>query len=88
MGKNKIPTGIKDIIVERNNNLRNRNFHRDRSWKPDSLAYRLATQATKEIKEIETAKSKTGLAKKYRNKCFLIEYVTPCRVRNCFICRD
>jgi len=86
--KNKIPTGIKDIIVERNNNLRNRNFLRERSWKQDSIAYRLATRATKEIKEIEIAKSKKGLAKKYRNKCFLIEYVTPCRVRNCFICRD
>ena len=85
--KNKIPLGLKTILTERRNlNLRNRSFERDRLWKQDSLSYRLATRAIKEIDEIQIAKSKKGLKNKYRNKCFLIDYVTPCRTRNCFIC--
>ena len=85
--KKKIPKGLNDIIQERfSRNLRNRQFIRESNWKHDSLAYRLATRAKNEIKEIETAKTKKGLTKKYRNKCHLIDYVTPCRVRNCFIC--
>ncbi len=54
-----IPDGLKDIISERNTlTLRNRQFIRDASWKQDSIAYRLATRAKKEIKEIKVARSK------------------------------
>jgi len=85
--KNKIPLGLKDIIEERNvANLRNRHFIRDRHWKQDSIAYRLATRAKNEIKDIEIARSKKGLTKKYKNKILLVEYNTPCRIRNCLIC--
>ena len=66
--------------------LRNRQFERPRLWKTDSISYRLATCAIKEIKEIEVARSKKGLAKKYKNKILLVEYNTPCRIRNCLIC--
>ena len=69
-----------------NLNSRKRSFERDRLWKQDSLSYRLATTAIKEIDEIQIAKSKKGLKNKYINKCLLIDYVTPCRTRNCFIC--
>jgi len=62
--KSKLPDGLKNIINERNAlNLRNRQFIRDRSWKQDSIAYRLATRAKKEIKEIEVARSKKRLDK-------------------------
>ncbi len=62
--KSKIPLGLRDIISERDNaRLRNRHFERPREWKTDSIAYRLATRAIKEIKEIEVARSKKGLAK-------------------------
>ncbi len=65
--KAKIPEGLKNIITERNTlSLRNRQFIRDSSWKQDSIAYRLATRAKKEIKEIEVARSKKGLTKKYK----------------------
>ena len=85
--KNKIPKGLKNIIVERNSrNLRNRQFIRESNWRQDSIAYRLATRAKNEIKEIVIAKSKKGLVKKYRNNCQLIDYNVPCRVGNCFIC--
>ena len=87
--KNKIPLGLKDLIVERqNNNMRNRQFLRPREWKNDSIAYRLATRAIKEIKEIEVARSKKGLVKKYRQKCLLIDYNTQCTRRDCLTCNQ
>ncbi len=62
--KKHIPLGLRNIILETNNRaLRNRNFIKDRQWKHDSLSYRLADRAKKEIKEIEIAKSKNGLKK-------------------------
>ncbi len=87
--KNKIPLGLRDIITERNSiNLRNRQFISERNWKHESIAFRLATRAKNEIKEIEIARSKKGLAKKYKNKCILVEYNTICRIRNCMLCTD
>ena len=86
--KNRLPRGLKDIIVERiGRNLRNRQFIRERSWRQDSIAYRLATRVRSELDEIEVARSKKGLTKKYSNKCFLIDYNQPCRLRNCLNCR-
>jgi hypothetical protein len=54
-----IPKGLKSIITEvANENLRNRKFVRDIKWKQDSISYRLASRALKEIKDIEIARSK------------------------------
>ena len=76
--KKKIPPGIKDILAEKQLiTLRNRSFIRERDWKQDSISHRLATRANKEISEIQIAKSKKGLVKKFRRKCFLVEYATP-----------
>ena len=85
--KKKIPLGLKDIITESANiRLRNRNFIRDRSWSNDSISYRLASLAIKDIKDIEIARSKNGLKNKFKNNCFLVKYMTNCRIRNCAIC--
>ncbi len=85
--KKKIPLGLTAIIEERHDQrLRNRQFVRDHRWSVDSIASRLASRASKEIKEIEIAKSKKGLIKKYKNKALLIDYNNPCRIRNCLIC--
>ena len=85
--KNKIPLGLKNIIIENNaRELRNRHFNRDPAWKLDSISSRLAVRANSEIKEIEIARSKNGLKNKIKNKCFLIDYNTQCRIRNCYIC--
>jgi len=87
--KKRLPLGLKDIITERvGRNLRNRQFVRDRSWRQDSIAYRLATRAKNEINEIGIARSKKGLTKKYTNKCLLIDYAQPCRIRNCLNCQN
>jgi hypothetical protein len=84
--KNKIPDGLKDIIEEkRDRDLRNRQFVRHRNWKQDSIAYRLATRAIKEITEIECARSNTGLKRKFK-KMIRLTYEGDCRIRNCFIC--
>jgi len=85
--KNKLPLGLKNIIVENfNRRLRNRLFVKDNTWKNDSISYRLANRATNETKDIEIAKSKNGLKNKIKNNCFLVNYNTICRVRNCFVC--
>jgi len=85
--KKRIPLGLSNIIEERNLRvLRSRQFIREHNWRPDSVAYRLATRATNEIKDIVIAKSKRGLCKKYKNNIILIGYVIPCRVRNCRFC--
>jgi len=85
--KKKIPQGLKEIIVEETGlNLRNRKFKRNHNWNQDSIAYRLANRAKNEIKEIEIAKSKKGLTKKYKNNICLVNFNTQCRIRNCFIC--
>jgi hypothetical protein len=90
--KNKIPLGLKSIIIERQHNLRHRSFVREfvreLRWKQDSLSYRLASRANKEINELVIAKSKNGLKNKFKNKILLTEYVGECRIRNCFICMN
>jgi len=85
--KKEIPPGLKTIITEMNNrNLRSRKFKKDRLWHTNSISFRLADRASKDIKETEIAKSKNGLKKKIKNKYFLVDYNTTCRVRNCYIC--
>ncbi len=82
-----LPKGLKEIIVENNTRtLRNRAFVRDPSWKADSIANRLSVRATKEIMNITIAKSLSGLKKKRKNTCFLVDYNTQCNIRNCYIC--
>jgi len=85
--KKKISLGLTNIIAERQiGTLRHRQFIRDRKWKLDSIASRLAIRASEEIEEITIARSKNGLFKKYRNKILLLDYNAQCRIRNCFIC--
>ncbi len=47
-----------DLYSIAQNNLRNPQFVIHNTWKQESIAYRLATRATKEIAEIEIARSK------------------------------
>jgi hypothetical protein len=85
--KKKLPLGLKNIIVENHNRaLRNRMFIKENNWKSDSISSRLASRATREIRDIEIAKSLNGLKNKIKNNCFLVNYNTICRIRNCFIC--
>jgi hypothetical protein len=84
--KNKIPDGLKTIVTEvRDERLQNRKFIRERKWKKDSISYRLATIAIKEINEVSCARSKNGLKNKYR-KIIQLNYNGTCVTRNCYIC--
>ncbi len=83
MGKKKVSLGLNKLIEERNIRVLR---SREHNWKPDSIAYRLATRATNEITDIVIAKFKRGLCKNYKNNIILIGYVIPCRVRNCRFC--
>jgi hypothetical protein len=86
--KKKIPLGLKNIITEIDQNrLRHRKFKREVNWKQDSISYRLATRAMKDIKDIEIAKSKNGLKNKIKNTCILVDYNNACRIRNCRLCQ-
>jgi len=84
--KNILPRGLSNIITERNTReLRNRQFIRQNNWKANSISYRLATRAMKEIEEISVAQSLAGLKKKYKKICQL-NYLGQCTTRNCYIC--
>jgi hypothetical protein len=84
----KLPDGLKNIIIERNeNNLRNRSFIRNMRWKTTSIAYRLATRAKNEIREVSKAKTLAMLKNNYRLSCKQ-EYMEECKIRNCYICNQ
>ena len=86
--KNKIPLGLKSIIVEKlTRQLRNRQFESNVRWKPNSISRRIAIRAKNEIKEIELCKTINAIKKKIKLK-ILNSYNTICNVRNCFICSN
>ncbi len=84
--KKKIPKGLNGILTEENTRrLRSRKFTRKPKWKQNSISFRLATRAMKEIDEISCARSKLGLKRKFK-KIIQLNYNTDCSNRNCFIC--
>jgi hypothetical protein len=86
MEKKILPSDLSNIITKRNTReLRNRQFIRQNNWKSNSILYRLATRAMKEIEEISVARSLAGLKKKYKKICQL-DYLGQCTTRNCYIC--
>ena len=84
--KKKIPTGLEQILVEKNDRqLRRRKFERGQRWKLDSISNRVATRAVTEISEIEKINTKSTLKNHYKKR-IINTYRTDCRIRNCFIC--
>ena len=84
--KQRLPEGLKDTIIEKRGRvLRHRQFERKPLWKQNSISFRLATRASKEIEEISCAMSITGLKNKYK-KIIQLDYQGHCTIRNCFIC--
>ncbi len=85
--KQEIPTGLKDIIEEKNNQrLRNRGFKISKKWKQNSIAFRLGKTATKIITEVSQYKNTKILSKKFKERKLDIIKQETCRVRNCYIC--
>ena len=74
----KIPNGLKNILNEKTTRqLRQRQFDQSNGWKHDSISYRLATRAMKEIDEISIAKTKTGLKNKFKRIIRIAYTVKP-----------
>jgi len=83
--KNKIPRSLKSILIEKNDNLRNRRFNIARNWRADSVSYRLASVANKSISDLSKFKTKKTLSLQLKKK-IINSYSYICRQRNCYIC--
>jgi hypothetical protein len=83
--KDKIPISLKDIITERNNNLRGRRFNININWKDGSIAGRLSSRANSSIAKISQARSKKSLTNMLKKE-ISTSYVFNCRQPNCFTC--
>jgi hypothetical protein len=84
--KNKLPPGLKEILIEKNDRLRGRRFVTYRNSKPSSINYRLSTLATKSIPELATATSKKCLSNRLRKNFLTVKYNFRCSLRRCYIC--
>ena len=83
--KDMLPKGIKNIITELPTLLRTRKFFFDTKWKQKSLAYRLASRASKEIVTLDKITTKNNLKVHFKKQ---IEETNTfvCQKRNCYIC--
>lgn len=85
--KNKLPSGLKSIVIEKDNVLRSRRFNIYRNAKINSINYRLSKRASSHIADIEKATSKKSLAKQIKQKILDSNYQFICSTRNCYICQ-
>ncbi len=83
---NNLPLSLKDIIKEKQDNLRGRRFVIPSNTKAGSVCQRLTKRANKSISDITSAPSKKTLVKTLGNKIFTNKYRFNCVTRNCFIC--
>ncbi len=83
--KKELPRSLRNLIEEKQDNLRGRRFIIPRGAKPGSLISRLNKRATTSIAAISTFKTKKCMSKNL--KCSIIEnYSFVCRRRDCYIC--
>jgi len=83
--KKKSPVSLRNLLVEKQDNLRGRRFVIDRKWKSGSISHRLATRANNEITSLVQYKTKQTLTKHKKIEVNL-SYSFVCRLRNCFVC--
>jgi hypothetical protein len=84
--KNKIPSSLKSILIEKPLILRNRHFETSRNAKSSSIETRLAKLATSSIASISTFKTKKSLSANIKSKIIANKYSFRCIRRDCFIC--
>ena len=75
---------MNNILSEKVDNLRNRHFKINRTWKTGSLSLRLATRADISMKVIEVMRSKKSLVTKLK-KNINATYSYDCVNRKCFV---
>jgi hypothetical protein len=83
--KNKTPDSLKQIIVEKVDNLRGRRFVIPRGAKPNSIVSRLSRRAESLIPTITLDKTKKSMSKQMKTAT-INTYSFMCRRRDCFIC--
>jgi len=83
--KSPAPPSLKNIIVEKQDNLRGRHFNFIRAWKDGSVAKRIATRTNNEMNHLSTFNTKSTLVKNLKKK-IIFSYLFNCRQRNCYIC--
>lgn len=83
--KGKLPVSLNNIITEKNNALRGRQFEIYRNAKQTSINYRLSKRAGSLINNLTSATSSKSLTKKLTMN-ILNSYNFVCSDQNCFIC--
>jgi len=83
---NKIPKSLKDLITEKQDNLRGRRFVIPRQAKPENIVSRLAKRATNSISSLMPYRTKKSLVFNLKKRIVDNNYTFQCRRRDCFIC--
>ncbi len=83
---NKLPHSLKNIIVEKESNLRHRTFEYGRTSKDNSINKRLAKRAKAVVGNITHVRTKKKLMADFKDKVIREKYSFTCVRRNCFIC--
>ncbi len=83
---NHLPKSLKEIIKEKEDNLRGRRFITINNMKKGSICQRLTKRANSSIPRIVMAPSKKTLVKTLGKQIMANEYNYNCLSRNCFIC--
>ena len=84
---NKLPNGLRQIITEREDNLRGRRFNSYRHVNTNSINNRLANRAKLVINDITMCRSKKAIIKKMKTGIYN-SFNLVCTRRNCFICNQ
>jgi hypothetical protein len=84
--KKVIPISLRNIIIEKHDNLRGRRFENLITNKKNSIKSRLVSRANKEILDIAKHKTKKALTTAIKKRIFDTKYVFQCTDRNCYIC--
>ncbi len=82
----KLPKGLENLLVEKQDNLRNRRFKKIRNLRTNSLNHRLANRADSCISNLEQYRSRKTLVKKLKESIVENKYQFNCTSRNCYIC--
>ncbi len=86
--KDKLPPGSKQILVEKNDNLRGRRFERHRRIGGKTINARLAKRAELTIEGTRSIKTKKAVVSLTKKKIIDEKYNMVCRNRACYICQE
>jgi hypothetical protein len=86
--KGKLPPGSKQLLVEKQDNLRRRRFERYNRIGLKTINSRLAKRAENCIETVKNFNTKKTMVKNLKQSLINDNYTFICRNRACFICRE